>query len=609
MTRLSIRKRLYVIIVPALFAVVGSNYQTSMLAQSTDIEDSTVDIVVVGSGISGLSAAWEAGQTGARVQVIDMWSIFGGHGVASGGVLNIVGTPLQESRGVNDNPELAYNDFMTWGEDPNPEWVRYYVNNSKKLIHDWLTNMGIEFTDIGRNPGNTVPRVHRTQGAGLALVTAIYRECLKYPNITFVWNHKVTNLVRENNRIVGVETQNVRNGKLQVIRASSTILATGGFQSNVNMVREFWPENLKFPERLLLSAGIDAMGSGLELAQKVGAKLDYLDHQWNYSSGIPDPRYPGTDRGLFARSSAAIWVNLDGKRFVNESDSVKVTTPAVINQKTSSYWAIFDAVGLEQLAVRGTTGWKDPQKTLLEQYPHVIPSASSIENLAQIIGLAPDSLKTTVDRYNYMVDQGEDKDFERFGSSSSPTKDLLRQYHNPAKIEKPPFYALHTFAVTRKSMGGVLIDPSARVLDTMGKAIPGLYGVGEVTGFGQINGKAGLEGTFLGPAIVTGRVGGQEALASFEAEGKRSTRKSTRALARSSYTNNSTKNEVCLDCHPVPKLIATKRSGYLHFERAHGIVLERNDQCVQCHGEFNPVPTISHQFDRLAQVENCILCH
>ena len=93
--------------------------------------------------------------------------------------------------------------------------------------------------------------------------------------------------------------------------------------------------------------------------------MDYLDHQWNYSSGIPDPRYPGTDRGLFARSSAAIWVNMDGQRFVNESDSVKVTTPAVINQKTSSYWAVFDAAGMEQLAVRGTTAWQTPKQVRL----------------------------------------------------------------------------------------------------------------------------------------------------------------------------------------------------------------------------------------------------
>ena len=458
--------------IPAFLAVAGSGHPSETLAQRADAGESTADIVIVGTGISGLSAAWEAGQTGARVQVIDMWSIFGGHGVVAGGVLNMVGTPAQEAKGIQDNPDLAYNDFMTWGEDPNPEWVRYYVDNSRELIYDWLKGMGIEFGDIGRNPGNTVPRVHRTQGGGLALVTSIYRECLKHPNIIFTWNHMVTGLVKENNRVVGVQAKNLRNGETLEVRASAVILATGGFQSNLEMVREFWPENLKFPERLLLSSGIEATGSGLGLAQEAGAKLDYLDHQWNYSSGIPDPRYPGTDRGLFPRSSAAIWVNMEGQRFVNESDSFKVTTPAVINQNTSSYWAVFDVAGLEQLAVRGTTAWEDPQRVLLEKYPHVIPAAASIEELARVIGLEPDILQSTLDRYNSMVEKGKDEDFDRFSSTPSPAKELIRQAYTPAKIDKAPFYALHTYAVTRKSMGGVLVDLSGRVLDGGGNRSP-----------------------------------------------------------------------------------------------------------------------------------------
>lgn len=600
------QRAIYLLLIPVLLAVIWIVHPSATWAQQADTGDSTADIVIVGSGLSGLSAAWEAGQTGARVQVIDMWSIFGGHGVAAGGVLNMVATPAQEARRIEDSPDLAYGDFMRWGEDPNPEWVRYYVDNSKELIHDWLTGMGIEFGDIGRNPGNTVPRVHRTQGGGVALVTTVYRECLKYPNITFNWNQKVTGLVKENNRVVGVKTENLRNGKSLEVRASAVILATGGFQSNLEMVREFWPENLKFPERILLSSGIEARGSGLGLAEEAGARVDYLDHQWNYSSGIPDPRYPGTDRGLFARSSAAIWVNRDSQRFVNESASVKVTTPAVINQETSSYWAIFDALGLEQLAVRGTTGWKDPKAILLEKYPQTIPSTASIKELAQVIGLEPEALESTVDRYNSMVEKGEDEDFDRFSSTPSPTKDLIRQAYTPAKIEKPPFYGLHTYAVTRKSLGGVLIDLSGRVLDGRGQPIPGLYAVGEVTGFGQINGRAGLEGTFLGPAIVTGRVGGREALAAL---GKTAARKGTRELHPSSRTGVPIQNEVCLKCHPVAKLMATQRPGYLHFERAHRIVLERNDQCTQCHAEFDPTPRGSHQFDRLAQVENCSLCH
>ena len=100
---------------------------------SPQIQDQEVDVLVVGAGISGLAAALEAGRQGARVHVIDMWSIFGGHAVLAGGVLNIVGTPLQEALGIEDSTELAYSDFMSWGEDPDPEWVRFYVDHSREL--------------------------------------------------------------------------------------------------------------------------------------------------------------------------------------------------------------------------------------------------------------------------------------------------------------------------------------------------------------------------------------------------------------------------------------------------------------------------------------------
>lgn len=567
------------------------------------------DVLIVGAGISGLAAALEAGQSGARVTVVDLWSVFGGHAVLSGGVVSIVATPYQESKGIKDTPDLAYRDFIDWGEDPNKEWVRYYVSNSKQEIYDWLTPMGVTFVGLGRNPGNSVPRVHRTKGAGLSLVVAIYRECLKYPNIDFIWNHKVVGLIHEKQRIAGVEAQDLRTKAGRRFRAPAVVLATGGFQSNLRMVRDFWPRNLRFPDQLLIGSGINAAGTGHALAQKTGATLSNMDHQWNYSTGIVDPRYPGSGRGLRVTIPGAIWVNLAGERFVNESESYKVTLPAVVNQKTSSYWAVFDETGRKQLGVSGTTGWDNPAEVVLKKYPGLIKVADSVEQLAKTIGVPRAVLAQTVARYNAMVEKGADEDFGRFGAAITASQQKVREAHTPAKIDTPPFYAVQSFPLTRKSMGGVSADLSCRVLDRSGHPIPGLYAVGELTGFGRLNGKAGLEGTFLGPAMLTGRVGGRTVLADLKRQIHEASPGTAESGPRTSGGGATVEDDVCLQCHPLAKLVATPRPGFDHFERAHGIVLERKLPCEKCHSEFVPIRMDSHKIDRLAQTDNCESCH
>ncbi|HLJ11710.1 MAG TPA: FAD-dependent oxidoreductase, partial [Planctomycetaceae bacterium] len=103
------------------------------------------DAIVVGAGISGLSAALDLARGGAKVTVIDMSSVFGGHAVMSQGSLSLVGTPVQEAAGVRDSPELAERDIMTFGEDADPEWVRYYVTNSRREVYDWVSELGVRF--------------------------------------------------------------------------------------------------------------------------------------------------------------------------------------------------------------------------------------------------------------------------------------------------------------------------------------------------------------------------------------------------------------------------------------------------------------------------------
>jgi predicted oxidoreductase len=278
-----------------LIALLLAGISTSApLSNSVD----NADLIIVGAGLAGLSAALEAGRSGAKVLVLDEASLFGGHAIMSEGELSIVDSPLQRSKGVQDSPDLAYADFIKWGEDNDPEWVHYYVEHSKVEIFEWVTAMGVSFSGLDPHAGNSVPRIHLTEGLGLGLVRPVYLECLKNPNIIFRWNVQVSSLLSERGTVGGVRGRNLRTGQETEFRAKAVILATGGFQSNVALALANWPANLAKPPVLLAGSGVNSIGSGLKLATDVGAALFHLDHQWNYTLGLPDPRYPGMHRGL-----------------------------------------------------------------------------------------------------------------------------------------------------------------------------------------------------------------------------------------------------------------------------------------------------------------------
>jgi succinate dehydrogenase/fumarate reductase flavoprotein subunit len=170
------------------------------------------------------------------------------------------------------------------------------------------------------------------------------------------------------------------------------------------------------------------------------------------------------------------------------------------------------------------------------------------------------------------------------------------------KIQSPPFYAAQLFPLARKSMGGISIDHQARVLDPHSKAITGLYAAGEVTGEANINGKQALEGTFLGPAIITGRVAARTALKDFSIHGE------IPPVANIQVSSAPT-NAPCLSCHQLQSAIDKPRSGYWHFERVHKIVLETQRECTACHSGMGEPSTPQHRINPLIQANSCTVCH
>lgn len=552
-------------------------------------ESPTYDVIVVGAGISGLSSALDLGRAGADVIVVDMSSVFGGHAVMSQGSVSIVGTPVQAQAGIQDSPDLAFEDFHRWGEDPATDWVRYYVDHSRQEIYDWLEELGVKFYEVLSSPGNSVPREHQPAGRGIGLVTPIYRACMELENVAFSWNSKVEQLITRENRIQGVVIRNLRNGTERRLNSRAVVLATGGFQSNLEMVREFWPTEFRFPQRILAGSGTNSIGLGHRLAQTVGAQLVHMDYQWNYFTGLPDPRYPGSNRGLNATNLHGILVNTQGKRFTNFHGWAKQALPDLLRQQNATCWCIFDEASKPFFIVSGSD-WADFKKVdkLILQNPNLVKRAESLEQLEELTQLPRASLVQTVSRYNELVERGEDTDFGRFG----PGKPEFSNKTSP-KIISSPFYAMQTFPLTRKSMGGVAIDLSCRVVNQKKQVIPGLYAVGELTGLAGINGKAALEGTFLGPCMVTGRVAARAIV------------KELSIPAKAPELNQ----KRCQSCHDIPKLLSQSREGFWHFEQVHRTALERSVDCRHCHSELSPYQPKNHFIRPQSLTASCSICH
>jgi predicted oxidoreductase len=448
----------------------------------------------------------------------------------------------------------------------------------------------VEFESALQSPGNAVPREHQPIGRGIGLVTPVFRACQEQPTVRFVWNTKIEQLLQHEGRVTGVVGRNVRTQEETRWEADAVILATGGFQNNLDMVREFWPAEFKFPEKIFIGSGRHSVGYGHKLAQEAGGELVRMDHQWNYFCGIPDPRYPGSNRGLNAANMHGILVNPDGKRFANLHGWAKIVMPPLLAQKKQTVWFIFDAASKPNFHVSGTD-WSDFRKVDREilQNPSLVHVADTLEELAEKSGLPAENLAATVKRWNELVDQGVDDDFGRFGPQAN-------DYSNGAspKIVTPPFYAMQTWPLTRKSMGGVAINRACQVIDKDQAVIPGLYAVGELTGLAGINGKAALEGTFLGPCIVTGRVAAQSIL------------KTLPDVPAPSELQAASR---CSECHDIGAEIAEKRPGFWHFEAVQRTVLDRGTDCRICHSDLIPYDETRHHIHLPTLTTTCVQCH
>lgn len=581
------------------------------------------DLIIIGAGIAGLSAALEAAADGQRaghgtdrrILVVDANSVGGGHAVKAGGFA-LVGTPLQAKKGYADSPEIAAQDILRWGEDADPSWVRRYVTASRKEVHDWLAGFGVKWTFILDTPEHSVPRFHFAGGGALNVVVPLMHAAFADPRIEFLWNTEVTALRQRGGRVTGIDVRDTRTGARGSYRAPAVIIATGGWQGNLDFVRRQWRADIPPPGHLYAGAGYFATGSGIGLGRAAGAGTTRMDHQVTFTTGVPDPLEPAGDRALLTQNPAAIWVNSQGRRFINEAGPSKVADETILKMAPATHWLIFDADGLRSLRIRDAVWLRNPAGIEPLEAAGLIKRADSLAALATAAGLPADALAATVQRWNTLVAAGTDGDFGRFS--------IARPDRFARVLDKAPWYAIQLFPMTRKSMGGLAIDDEARVLDTAGRVIPGLHAAGEVTGVAGISGSHGGEGTFLGPSVLLGRIAGRTASrvsttgiaarnvgrnAAREAMAPADAASGPAAQAPGNAPSDVEPAAVTMSVDTLRQLIERERPGYWHFARAHRIVLERGLDCVACHGPTWPTEAPRTREQRQLQLKTCATCH
>ncbi|MGE4658748.1 MAG: FAD-binding protein, partial [Gammaproteobacteria bacterium] len=351
--------------------------------------------------------------------------------------------------------------------------------------------------------------------------------------------------------------------------------------------------------RLLIGASIHATGSGHDLAVQAGAALTKINRHYIYNNGIVDPRDPTGTLAITGGNEDSLWVNAQGQRFTNETGRDKRILVDLLEQDPATYWAIFDEPARGTFAMRGREWVKNPMDghPVLDS-PEITHKAQTLGALASLAGISVDALRASVQRFNELVETGVDEDFGRFSS----------QDEAPPKIQQPPFYALQFLPMTRKNMGGVAIDTEGRVLNGAGEVIPGLYAVGEINGSVGINGRHGMDGMFLGPSVITGRVAGRTIAATGVGLEGGALPISVVPLDGDQLPADDSW-EGGLDSGALEAILANTGEGYWHFEQSHNMVLERGYECDLCHSAQVPFFAATNRQSKLAQTEVCANCH
>ena len=493
---------------------------------STALQDSDVDVLVIGAGGAGLSAAVSATENGASVIVVEKMSMMGGNTLRSGGAFNSYDPEGQASTKMDDSLKATvekllavepvsdahkqliedvqkqYDEYLASGSDSlfdSPEWHALqtldagdYIGNIDLILtltrntlntKKWLTANGTTWDPTIRTVIGALwnRSAQTTNVSGADFIAALSTQAEKNGAQIYL-DTKAESLLQENGKVVGATITNAE-GKTVTVNAKSVVMATGGFAANVEMRVKYNTEWDDLGETIATNNHPGATGDGIVMGEAVGA--DLVDMGWIQLM----PLFPVSGGGISGYVNNAIYVNKEGLRYVNEDNRRDVLAQAALNQTDKVFFVINDQTEIDSVQI--------PQANLDYMVENgMLFKGDTIEELAENMGVPADNLKKTIEDYGKAVDAQQDE----FGRATWG-----------ARLDNPPYYAASYTPAVHHTMGGLRINTEAQVLNASGEVIPGFYAAGEVTG--GIHGTNRVGGNAVPDALVFGKIAGANAAA------------------------------------------------------------------------------------------------
>ena len=451
---------------------------------------SNYDVVVIGAGGAGFSAAITARNAGANVVLLEKMPAVGGNSLISGAEMNAAKNWVQPKLGINDDsPELHAEDTFKGGDGKGDMKVINVMTHQALDAAKWCRDyLGVRFEDDnlfffgGHSRKRALIPVGHTGTEFIAKFQAKADE-LGIPVIT---NMKAEELIKDKDgRVVGVKA--TMDGSEYTFNAKGgVVLATGGFGANPEMVKKYNP---KIDERFKTTDAPGSTGEALYMAERAGAELVNMGYIQTYP--ICDPISGAIELIADARFDGAIMLNQEGKRFVEELQRRDVLSEAILNQTGRYCWVLWnDKIGSISNTVKAHA---NEYEAFTKQ--GVMTTCDDLKCIADFTKIPFDQLQKTVKRVSDMAGKGNDKDFNHRAGLMD--------------MQQGKYYVIKAVPSTHHTMGGVRINEKAEALTAEGKVIPGLWAAGEVTGV--THGTNRLGGNAYTDIIVFGRIAGEAA--------------------------------------------------------------------------------------------------